>query len=462
MVNPSEYSLPKFEFKEIKSWPVSAVDGRRVRLQLKAPRRGNGGSAYRYAVRYQEGSIAVNKDSWKSMTEFEKAYIPVSPEQWQEFDVIGLTPAKHYTFAVRAVDEQGRMSDDILVTENDTKNDPKTFVTVSPTGRSLMLSDGTPFVLVGETGLMPWLPLRGLYPGKLCDEHPADFFLNPPTESKWPLAEKCGIGKKNKKGEDIVGIWRNYSTERVFYYCHFNNGETGGVALLEPSDTDPTDNCEYQESRKLAITNPTEPVEGAGVAERYFQKLKANGVNVITVFVESLDLDASPILLDAQQDEVIGFLDNVLNLARQNDVYVLFRLYDTFYYKDDNFKTVGRKWSDTSWAKSQGATHPDDFFEKKLYDSHKERMKPLLHRYRDDPNVFGWDIVNEIDNKERFNTASYEKRKDWLTEMARFVQQEDSNHLVFYSFLTWDPKDDTFYRASIGATSNEISVKQNE
>ena len=456
LVNPSEYSLPKFDSKEIKSWAVSGIDGRRVRIGINAPHRGNGGSAYRYAVRYKEGSMAVNKDSWQNMTEFEQAYMPVSPGQWQEFDVIGLAPGKHYTFAVRAVDEQGRMSDDILVTENDTKNDSrKPFVTVSPTGRSLMLSDGTPFVLVGETGLMPWLPLRGLYPGELCDEHPTGFLINPPADSTWARAKSCSSASgKNKLGEDIKGVWRNYSTEDIFYYCHFNSGEPGDIARLTPSDN-PADNCRYVYPNRQLVS--PEAKEGTGVAERYFKKLKANGVNVITVFVESLDLDASPILLDQKQNEVITFLDNVLKLARENDVYMLFRLYDTFYYKDDNFKTDGRKWTDTLWAKNNGAAHPDDFFEERLYGTHKDRMKPLLERYRDDPNVFGWDIVNEIDNKERFNTASYEKRKKWLIEMSNFVQDMDRNHLVFYSFLTWDPKDSTFYRASIEATANELT-----
>ncbi len=456
LVNPSENSLPFFESKEINSWSASAVDGRRVRIQLKAPKRGNGGSVYRYAVRYKEGSFHVNKDTWQQMTEFEQAYKPVSPGQWQEFDVIGLTPGKHYTFAIRAVDEFGRMSEDILVTENDTKNDDrKPFITTSPTGRALVLSDGTPFVIVGETGLMPWLPLRGLYPGELCDEHPSEFFTKPPYDSQWERAKSCTSSDgKNKKGESISGIWRNYSAEKIFHYCFFTNGQSKTVALLTPSDRDPTDNCTYNEGRSLIST---EPVEGVSVAERYFKKLKENGINVLTVFVESLDLDASPVLLDQKQNEVIKFLDNILHLARQNDVYVLFRLYDTFYYKDDNFRGTGKKWSDTLWVKNNGAQHPDDFFEEYLYAAHKERMKPLLERYRDDPNVFGWDIVNEIDNKERFNTASYEKRKKWLIEMSNYVQDMDRNHLVFYSFLTWDPKDSTFYRAAIGTTANELT-----
>jgi hypothetical protein len=462
LVNSFDQRVPFFEDKYINSWPVSAVDGRRVRIQLKAPRRANGGSAYRYRVRYKEGKFNVNKETWESMTTFAQSYFPVSPGNWQEFDVIGLTPGKHYTFAVRAVDEQGRISDDILVTEADTPNNAKktiqpTFVTVSPTGRSLMLSDGTPFVIVGETGLMPWLPLRGLYPSDLCDENPSPFLTDPPPNSKWERTRTCtSPNGKNRKDEPINGVWRNYSTEKIFYHCIFTNKPDKVIALLEPSDTDPKDNCLYKESPARTL-DLVEAVEGAGVAEDYFKKLKDNGINVITVFVESLDLDASPIFLDQKQSEVIKFLDNVLNLARQNNIYVLFRLYDTFYYKDDNFNSTGRKWADTLWAKKIGATKPDDFFEESLYNTHKERMKPLLERYRDDSNVFGWDIVNEIDNKERFNTASYEKRKKWLIEMSKYAKDIDRNHLVFYSFLTWDPKDSTFYRASIGATANELT-----
>ncbi|MEZ5672049.1 MAG: hypothetical protein R3E08_06540 [Thiotrichaceae bacterium] len=37
---------------------------------------------------------------------------------------------------------------------------------------------------------------------------------------------------------------------------------------------------------------------------------------------------------------VLTFLDHLVELARQNDVYLVLRLYDTYYYKDNFYATV--------------------------------------------------------------------------------------------------------------------------
>ncbi|OQW90653.1 MAG: hypothetical protein BWK78_06490, partial [Thiotrichaceae bacterium IS1] len=192
------------------------------------------------------------------------------------------------------------------------------------------------------------------------------------------------------------------------------------------------------------------------VAIDYFAKLKANGVNVLTVFVESLDLSSTPIFLEPSPGQsnptVLKFLDRLIDLAKNNDVYLLLRLYDTFYYKDNGYpKNLERKWADTYWYKQYHKSSPEGFFDADLYESHKNRMKILLERYRNEPHILGWDLVNEIDNKVRFNEAGgYQARKRWVEEMVRFAKIIDPNHLVFYSFLTWDPKDANYYRASIG------------
>jgi endo-1,4-beta-mannosidase len=172
--------------------------------------------------------------------------------------------------------------------------------------------------------------------------------------------------------------------------------------------------------------------------------LKKSGVNVVTVFVESLDLDASPIIFEYKKEAILRFMEKLVAEAEKNGVYVLFRLYDTFYYKDDGYgkdalNPKNRKWTDTSWFKQKPS--PDGFFDEDLDNAHKDRIKTLLERFRDRPNVLGWDLVNEIDNKVRFNEASLEKRRSWLERMAAFAKSIDRNHLVFYSFLTWDPKD---------------------
>jgi len=428
-------SAPHFTNLTVTATPL---DGRRATLQLSAPKRDTtGGAANRYQIRYQVGVIPVDENSWATMQVFDNAYIPATPGSSQKLPIIGLQPGQTYTIAVRATDEGGRVTPEILTTTVTLPNSADNFVTVAPTGRSLVFSDATtPFLVLGETGLMPWLPLRGLYGQNIGDltkdpnaqpsaTEPYNGFL---CDENYPVApeasEKCGEGQL-EAGKH--GRWRNY----------------------------------YINKNKF-------PNEGEQVAVDYFAKLKASGVNVLTVFVESLDLDITPIFFELSSGNynpyVLTFLDHLVELARQNDVYLVLRLYDTYYYKDDfyangdsNGRNKGRKWSDTSWAKL-GKPSPDNFFDEDVYSRHLQRMQTLFYwvnkrtgvAYKDEPHILGWDIVNEVDNRERFNTASYSARKKWLEYMLSGAKESAPKQLVFYSFLTWDPKDAAYYRASIG------------
>jgi hypothetical protein len=445
--------VPQFESQDL---GISPLDGRRVQLHFQAPKRGHaGGAANRYLIRFKEGAMGVDDNVWNGMHPFVNAYQPAEPGTRQTLEVIGLQPNTEYTIALRAQDETGRQSREILSQTIKTNPDSEPFVTVSPTGRNLVLTDGSPFVVVGETGLMPWLPLRGLYTGELCDEHP-------PGDSDFRRQkQKCGQGLVDNTGKAIDGRMRNYNTEKLFFICHLQNGQSIAITDITEFGKDsfkgPKDNCDYV--ARGAFVTDIEPVEGPEVAKRYLRKLKAAGVNTLTVFAESLDLDATPILFEEQKTHVFNFLDHLLKMARDNNVYLLIRLYDTYYYKDDKYKVDGQKWAKTLWAKYHGKTLPAGFFDEDVYQTHFDRMNELFRHvnrhtgiaYRDDPHILGWDLLNEIDNKDRFNEATYAKRKKWVETMLAHTKREAPRQLAFFSFLTWDPKDDkSHYRENLG------------
>ena len=291
---------------------------------------------------------------------------------------------------------------------------------------------------MGETGLMPWLPLRGLYTANLCDELPpiGDAFFKTQTADK-----TCG-----KEG---TGRLRNYSTEAIFFDCHLSDGSIAGISDVGLDG--PEDNCNGVANEKGLTVSSIEAKEGRALAERYMAKLKGSGVNVLSVFVESLDLEASPIFFEdpitgAFNENVFNFLDHLIQLARENNVYLLIRLYDTYYYRE--------KWAQTHWHTLHGAATSKNFFDANLYDIHKNRLNAIFNhvnnlsgvKYSDEPHIMGWDLLNEVDNKERFNVASYAARKAWLETMLAHAHVVAPRHLSFFSFLTWDPKDDAFYR----------------
>lgn len=426
--------VPRFERSNILATPL---DGRRVRLEVFAPTRGRaGGSAKRYEIGVLEGNWPADENVWQHNWNIENAYQPAAPNALQAMEVIGLQPGKAYTIAIRAIDEVDRASQ-ILTTGVTMPADPHPFVTVSPTGRNLVFTDGRPFLVVGETGLMPWLPLRGLYTGDLCDE-------KPPTNDPdfMATAKPCGNG----------GKVRNYSKEKYFYICHLSNGQTVNVTDITAFGKDtfygPQDNCEYAANKAGTSVKAVEAIEGPEVAGAYMKKLKAAGVNTLTVFIESLDLNVTPIIFEKNQPDVFNFLDRMVELARDNEVYLVIRLYDTYYYRN--------KWFQTAWATRKNT--PEGFFEDDMYPIHQDRMRQLFSHvhprtrtaYRDEPHILGWDLLNEIDNGERFNKASYEQHRKWVETMLDYARREAPRQLLFYSFLGWEPKDDaSHYRANL-------------
>ncbi|MBX6424291.1 fibronectin type III domain-containing protein [Thermosulfurimonas sp. F29] len=343
---------------------VIPLEGRRVRLHFRAPYRdAKGNPAFRYEIRLrQEGSPDMEPDL-AAMEVSSVARKPSTPGEEETLEIVGLEPGTTYTLALRAFNEKG-MPSSPLVTSFTTPEDDRIFVTVSPSGRTLALTDGSPFLMVPEAAMIPWLPLRGLYDEPIYDPH--------------------------------LGRWRNF----------------------------------YEE-------------EGPQGAEEYLASLARAGVNTLMVGVESLDRD---ILFEPSpgrfNQAVFRFLDRLLSLCRRYGVKLLIRIYDTYYYRE--------KWSLTPWYQL-GKREPEGFFDPDLYPHHEARLRALLERYRDEPYILGWEILNEVDNAERFNSASFEARRAWLEHMLAFARQIDPHHLLFFTFVTWDPKDDDgHYRGELG------------
>jgi len=464
---------PVFKQTTLQATPLLA-DGRRVKLSFNAAQRStqHAVAVHHYEVRYQLGNGAITASNWNSLPVFEQAHVPAAPNTPETLEVIGLQPGQTYRFGVRAVDERGHLSADVLTAVAVTSAASEPFVTVAPTGRNFVLSDGRPFVVAGETALMPWLPLRGLFDEALCDEYAPNFLKNPPSEFKLPVPPRCGQGLLDKSGKPIDGVMRNYHSEDIFYRCHYTDGSQQVIARLTATDK-PIDNCSHvtvAKGRTLRSDMPRnpEPMAGPYDAEQYFATLQAHGVNVLTVFVESLDIDATPIMFQKSSrtfnDAALRFLDRLVALAKKHQVYLIFRVYDDFYYKDDRYgKGDFRKWTDTFWFTELRKMTPDQFFDEDLYSLHQQRLSALMHRYRDEAHVMGWDILNEIDNKVRFNAVSLTQRRKWLDTMLAHAKAINPNQLIFYSFLAWDPKDDSVYRTPIGQLDrNGFVISQKE
>jgi hypothetical protein len=128
-------------------------------------------------------------------------------------------------------------------------------------------------------------------------------------------------------------------------------------------------------------------------------------------------------------------LDEVMRLARENGVYLMFCLGTYGEFTEGGFFNEG-SWASNPYNARNGGpcARPADFWTspeaRKLY---KRRLRYVIARWASDPNLFAWEFWNEVPATGPTNA--------WLAEMAAYVKQHDPyRHLVSTTYgnaATW-------------------------
>src|SRR6185436_3353271 len=68
---------------------------------------------------------------------------------------------------------------------------------------------------------------------------------------------------------------------------------------------------------------------------------------------------------------------------------------------------------------------------RRLYRQHVEKLVTRRNTvtgllYRDDPNIFGWELMNEA----QVITGRWNERRAWVSEMSSYLKSLDPNHLI--------------------------------
>lgn len=140
-------------------------------------------------------------------------------------------------------------------------------------------------------------------------------------------------------------------------------------------------------------------------------------------------------------------LDQVVRLARENGVYLMFCFGTYGEFTEGGFFNEGM-WISNPYNKRNGGPcdEPEDFWTndaaRALY---KKRLRYLIARWGASTNVFAWEFWNEIPAKPAVNA--------WTAEMAAFLKQNDPyGHLVSTSY----GDDDTWRCADIDFTMTHM------
>ncbi len=138
-------------------------------------------------------------------------------------------------------------------------------------------------------------------------------------------------------------------------------------------------------------------------------------------------------------EDAFVHLDKVIAEAAKNNIYVQLCL--TNWWRDTGGVTQYLRWAGINDA-------ADDSFEfginndkailfytnpetRRLYKEHVEKLATRRNTvtgvlYRDDPSIFGWELMNEA----QVITGRWAERRAWFAEMSAYLKSLDPNHLI--------------------------------
>jgi len=138
-------------------------------------------------------------------------------------------------------------------------------------------------------------------------------------------------------------------------------------------------------------------------------------------------------------EEAFVHLDKVMAEAERNNLKVQLCL--TNWWRDTGGVTQYLRWAGINDAADDSIRYGTNtsrallFFTnpetKRLYREHVEKLVTRRNTitgvlYRDDPTIFGWELMNEA----QVITGRWAERRAWFAEMSAFLKSLDPNHMV--------------------------------
>ncbi|XP_042007390.1 mannan endo-1,4-beta-mannosidase 2-like [Salvia splendens] len=131
-------------------------------------------------------------------------------------------------------------------------------------------------------------------------------------------------------------------------------------------------------------------------------------------------------------ERVFRALDYVIAESRRNGIRLMLCLVN-------NLQAYGGKTQYVKWAWEEGvglsSSNDSFFYDPSIRRYFKHYVKTVLTRrntltgieYRDDPTIFGWELINE---PRCMTDKSGDTLQDWIEEMSTFIKEIDRNHLL--------------------------------
>ncbi len=168
----------------------------------------------------------------------------------------------------------------------------------------------------------------------------------------------------------------------------------------------------------------------------WFGKMAENNANFARIWMASwsfaLHIGAGAKIdnFDKRQNAAAR-LDRVLNVAVEDDIYVLLCLNNHGQFT----ASVNPEWSENPYNVKNGGilTSPGQFFSspeaKKIY---KDELRYIVARYATYESIMAWELFNEVDWTDNFNAINV---SSWHDEMATYLKEIDCyDHMTTTSY----------------------------
>ncbi len=150
--------------------------------------------------------------------------------------------------------------------------------------------------------------------------------------------------------------------------------------------------------------------------EAYVRDLRAHGVTVSRIMIEYAQQPETILENPVGQfnEQVVAFWDAFIPMAEAHGLYLLLTPYDTFWQSD--------RWESYPYNSTMGgpcATRSEWLTGRACIEAQKNRWRFMIDRWGDSPNIFAWDIMNEV---ELWWGNSNDEIAAYVDEMAAFVR----------------------------------------
>jgi len=147
-------------------------------------------------------------------------------------------------------------------------------------------------------------------------------------------------------------------------------------------------------------------------------------------------------------------LDHIFESARDNDIYLQLVLHEHCRVSAQ----TNPEWHNNPYNKALGgpcATPESFFFNEEAKHLTRNRIRYIIARYGYSPNLMAWELFNEVDLSDHFNTKH---DSTWHHEMAQYIKQTDPHgHMLTTSYIT-TPNIDVFKLPEIDFTQSHVYI----